>query len=96
MPATIKDAFRSIDGNRHKWYVDLNLGVYATGGVTVTPSQLNLRTVVFVECEPAGGYQFVYDRPTQKFLAYSSGGTQVTNATDLTAQQFRCAAVGHE
>jgi hypothetical protein len=81
----------------------VNLGVYATNGVAVSKTQLELAVVVEdLDVRPAAGYVFVWDKSAGKVVAYwgdnnnaSDGpGVEVPNATDLTAVVARFRAEG--
>lgn len=80
----------------------LNLGTYATGGVSVTPSQLGLSNVMFaiisvhsLSATPTGTW-YRFDPDTNKVIAYQSSGSdsEVPNATDLSATTLRITAFG--
>jgi hypothetical protein len=63
---------------------------YATGGDTgfLAASGLaagSYRSILFTMIRPANGYTFVHDAANDKLLAYTSGGTQTTSTTDLSA-----------
>lgn len=80
---------------------DVNIGVYATGGVSVTPSQLGLSAVEFaiVKVEssaslPLGIDALVYNVATSKVLVYGTPNTEVTNAVDYSALTVRIIAFG--
>lgn len=77
-----------------------NLGTYATGGVSVTPTQLGLSKVVFAIisihsiASANSGTWFRFNPDTNKVLAYLSTGPEVSNATDLSGLSFRITAFG--
>jgi len=56
---------------------------YTTGGYAVSPPKFNLFQVAGVIIEGVNGYDIYYNKATDKFQFFSSGGTEVTNATDL-------------
>lgn len=58
---------------------------YPTGGYTVSPAKFNLFQVAGVLVEDANGYAVYYNKTTDKFQFFSSGGTEVVNTTDLSA-----------
>ena len=61
---------------------------YATGGDTTASAALPTNAysvLLWVDIMPKNGYQFQWDATNDKVLAYSSGGTQVTSTTDLSA-----------
>lgn len=71
---------------------EVSLGAYATGGVSVTPSQLGLERIdhyIIWQKSIAGtttaqSAQYVYDSTNQKILSYGANNGQTTNATDLS------------
>ena len=61
---------------------------YPTGGYALKPSSLgfsNNAPDLIIEIDNGYGYGWRYDYTNQKLMAYASAGTQVTNATDLSA-----------
>lgn len=80
-------------GNRWRTVSKIALdNSYPTGGYAVTPQALGLGSNSFtadpeasVEIDNSLGYGARYDFANQKILLYSSAGTQVTNATDVSA-----------
>lgn len=80
---------------------DVNLGTYATGGVSVTVSQLGLSSMEDVIVRPrsstAGGISVMtttYDTVNQKILCYDDTGTQTSNSSDLSPLTIRVIAFG--
>lgn len=80
---------------------DVNIGVYATGGVSVTPSQLGLSAVEFaiVKVEssaslPYGIDALVYNVATSKVLVYLAQNTEVMSAADYSLLTVRIIAFG--
>lgn len=71
---------------------NVNLGTYATGGVSVTPRDLGLDRVdhaIITIKSIAGGtanqaVQFAYDQSTQKILSYTSSNAETVNAMNLS------------
>jgi len=57
---------------------------YPTGGESLTLAQLGFESVAVVAALPAKGYTFGYNSTTHKLAVYASGGTEVTNATNLS------------
>lgn len=57
---------------------------YPTGGYGVM-NKFGLPTVAGVLFEDANGYAFYYNKATDKVQAFSTGGTEVANATNLSA-----------
>jgi|SRR5882724_6406724 len=78
----------------------LNLGIYATNGIAVTPAQFNLITLVHLDLGATAGIVFEYVKSTGKIKAFWTGAglsaalAEVTNATDLSAMTARFAAWG--
>lgn len=59
---------------------------YPTGGYAFDlAAKAGVKNVDFVGVENAAGYDVVYDRANKKLMFYVSGGTQVSNAVDLSA-----------
>lgn len=59
---------------------------YPTGGYSIALNQFGLQNRVdILLAEDAKGYGFEWDYTNKKLKAYSTGGTEVTNATDLSA-----------
>jgi hypothetical protein len=77
----------------------VNLGTYATGGIAVTAAQAKLSTLHDFDVRPAAGYVPVWDKASGLVLAYqqsaaTSALTEVPNATNLSAVNFRFRAFG--
>ncbi len=51
-----------------------NLGVYATGGVSVAANLFGLGDISGINIQPTSGYSFFYNSTTGKILAYGNGG----------------------
>ena len=58
---------------------------YPTGGEVFDWRLFGFQTGDYLRVESDGTYIFVVDYTNKKVLAYSGLGTQVTNATDLSA-----------
>ena len=56
---------------------------YPTGGESLTPSDLGLRTIDILLAAPAGGLMFEYDNANQKLKAIYPTGGGGTNPTTL-------------
>lgn len=83
-------------GNRREVNVDATLdSSYPTGGYALTPKTLgvDLVTDYVAAFATTTGHTFAYDYANSKLLAFS-GGTQVSNATDLSAVVIRITAHG--
>lgn len=57
---------------------------YATGGYAVTPSNFGLWKVAGVLFEDVNGYAFYFNKTTGKVQVFTSGGTEVAAATNLS------------
>jgi hypothetical protein len=74
---------------------------YATGGDPLTPAQLGLTEILFVDIACAGGSAFEYDYANQKVIAYRTGSgnqvvlSEVPAATNLSAQTARILILGN-
>ncbi len=66
----------------------LNLGVYATGGVAVTPAQVGLGSFIGAPSFSAQGYTFAFVAATNKVLAYVSAGFTPAGSGTAAAQTF--------
>lgn len=60
-----------------------NLGVYATGGITITAAQVGLGRLSSLIVDPAGGYLFEYVASTGKVKAYYGNGGLVDHTHDI-------------
>jgi len=60
-----------------------NLGVYATGGISVTPQMVGLGRISQLIVNPAGGYTFKYNSTTSKLQAYAGEGGVAAHSHDL-------------
>lgn len=60
---------------------------YPTGGYALSPAKFGLTTVSGVLFEDTAGYGVVYNRTTDKVQVYSTGNTEVANATNLSTLQ---------
>ena len=91
-----KQAGRIFSGSEKVRRGTTNLGVYATGGIAVTPATFGLRTLTHLDIAPSldGTTFFVWDAPNGKIKAFSAIGTEVTNATDISSKVFRFMATG--
>lgn len=73
----------------------INLGVYVTGGVPVTPGLFHLKTIDRLEINPSyvNGQLYSYDRANAKVKAFSAVGTEQAQ-TDISANLARFEASG--
>lgn len=71
---------------------------YATGGDSLTPQSIKLSKIgALVGLIISNGTAILwgyYNQTSQKILWYSATGTEVTNATDLSAYSGRFEAIG--
>lgn len=83
-------------GNRREVVVDVTLdNSYPTGGYALTPATLGVDLALdYIFALPTTtGHVFAYDYANKKLMAFS-GGSQVANATDLSAVVVRVVAQG--
>lgn len=86
-----------VPGTRCEVLAQVTLGTYATSGEAWNAlTQLKLETLDWLQIEPTVAYKAVYDRTNAKILVYNQAGTQVTNATDLSAVTLRVYAKGRK
>lgn len=89
---------RSTDywGSRKVRFLNVAIGVYATGGVPITLAQLGFDVEVeFILFTPVGvTYAFAYDYTNNKIIVIAADGTQVADTTDLSAVNVRLLAIG--
>lgn len=81
-------------------YADVTVGIYATNGVSITPSQLGFSSIVHVTptVKSVSGTVNVtdafYDVSTSKLKCFDETPAEVANAADLSGIVFRCLVVG--
>lgn len=74
----------------------VNLGAYATNGVAITAANIDPRAstiheIVFNGCSADGLILMSFDKAAGKVEAYNiANGSEVTNATDLSAAGKTC------
>jgi len=81
---------------------DVNLGTYATVGVKVTPTQLQLQYVTHAICRiqsstgatASAACQFSYDPLTSKVKAFLNTNAEAGDALDLSPVTVRITAFG--
>jgi hypothetical protein len=90
------DSRNHVIGNRREICVDVTLdNSYPTGGYTLATSTLGVDGVtdyVFAQATTTGHLP-VYNYATKKLMVFS-GGTEIANATDLSAVVLRLIAQG--
>ena len=99
MPATVTLRERRKMGNAYMNVCDIIPGVYATGGVSVTPGQFGLTMLDMVLPAPAAGYIFEYDHVNRKLKAFTPtsvamAGTAGVAGADNTLIKTSDTAVG--
>lgn len=90
------DQRNHVKGNRREVCIDATLdSSYPTGGYALTAVTLGVDgSLDYVIAQPTNsGHVFAYDYANKKLMAWS-GGTQVSNATDLSAVVVRIIASG--
>lgn len=75
-----------------------NLGVYAAGGIAITPKTFGLRKLNYLDLGQAAGTTFEWDQVNSKIKAYQQGAgagafTEV-GAVDISARTFQFEARG--
>lgn len=83
-------------GNRREVVRDVTLdNSYPTGGYALTPATLGVDGALdyIVALPTTTGHVFPYDYANKKLMAFSAG-SQVSNATDLSAVVVRVVAQG--
>lgn len=71
----------------------VNLGTYATNGISVTPHMIGLKTIISFQADPTAGYVFQYDHTAQKLKAYQVG--TITPTGTVAAPTFTATAHTH-
>lgn len=83
-------------GNRREVCIDATLdSSYPTNGYALTPATLGVDGALdfIMAFATTTGHTFAYDYAAKKLKAYS-GGTEISNATDLSAVVVRIVAHG--
>jgi hypothetical protein len=96
MAATFQVLQSYVVGDRRETITNVTLdNSYPTGGYTITPQNLGLtsRIDALHPLTSTSGRTFAHDRTNRKLMAHS-GGSQVTAATDLSAEVVRVRAIG--
>ena len=92
----------AVDPTRFCKHVDVTIGTYATGGVSLAPSDVGLSRIVSVVAPPASGYTFAYDYTNAKLKVFqgdnanaaAAPAVEVPNAANLAAVTTRATIVG--
>jgi len=102
MPASISNTV--FDGPKFRLYGNqdavttiLNLGVYATNGIAVTPALFGLGVIYDMTTPKSadGTINYSYDGTNGRVKAYvSATGAEVANGVDLTPQPCRITVLG--
>lgn len=69
---------------------------YPTGGYALTPAQFGLVSIIAVDANPSqgAGHPVVYNTTTGKLQWFTSGGTEVANAVNLSANPAIVEVIG--
>lgn len=69
---------------------------YPTGGYPLTPGQFGLVSIIAVDANPSqgAGHPVVYNVSTGKLQYFTSGGTEVANATNLSTYPVVAEVIG--
>ena len=93
-----KDPRAFVVGDRVEVITDVTFdSSYTTGGYALTPSTLGLDSIEFVDFDLlpiSGAVEFQYNHSTKKVLAFTNGGAEVSNATDLSTITGRLKVIG--
>lgn len=94
--ATVSNVVKTVAGNKRIVVGKINMSnSYATGGDSLNlESALGLNVIDEVVINPFNGYTLQADLANSKIKAYSSGGTEVVNATDLSSVSTSFIALG--
>jgi len=103
MAATLTTVLKQSKPKLAMTVYDIDLGTYATGGVTVTPTNLGLSSIVNVFMKPktpvgttAGGYSMVgYNHSTFKAWVHTTTGVELGLHLSLADLPVRAVALGY-
>jgi hypothetical protein len=96
----------NVDGATVEVFVDItgdasypNTGTFSTSGYTLTPAQLGMSEVLYVDCGSLAGYVVHYDYANQRLHFFQSAAagnkfTEVANTTNLSTVTGRMIAIG--
>lgn len=95
MALTVNVVRSFVVGDHRETVADVTFDTsYRTGGLAITPAQLNLSNVLFMLPTVATtGQTFSYDATNGRLLAFA-GGSQVADATNLSTVTTRIVAHG--
>lgn len=94
MGLSIKSIKKLKGGNFYQQVSEITFdNSYPTGGESLTPRELGLNVIDFMEIESTGGYMFQYDHANQKIKVFTPAA-EVANATDLHTLVTRIKATG--
>lgn len=95
MALTFVDDARSVIRNKRMVIATVTFdSSYPTGGEALSANDLGLASLDFVSATTDGNYAVTWDKAAGKLKAYVAAGTQVPNATDLSAIAVRILAIG--
>lgn len=64
--------------------VDIDITSYATGGESITPSEVGLNEIYFVDVTPTeNAYTYAWDSANNKLKAFTAPTTEATATTDV-------------
>lgn len=94
MAATVTQIVTHVPGNLKEVIVDVTGdSSYPTGGYAI--SFPGITNVVFVDAQSSSsGHPAVWNYSTGKLQLFTSGGTEVANATNVSTVKVRCAVQG--
>lgn len=96
----------NVDGATVEVFVDItadssypNTGTFSTSGYSLTPAQLGLSEILYIDCGSLNGYVVHYDYANQRlhfFVSAASGSkfAEVANLTNLSTVTGRLIAIG--
>lgn len=95
MAASIAVVTTHVPGDLKEVIVDITGDTsYPTGGYAI--SFPGISNAVFVDAQSSSvGHPAVWDYTNKKLKLYTSGGTEVANATNVSTVKIRCAVLGY-
>lgn len=100
MAVTVSNLDFTVFGDKRVTLGSVTYSTYATGGESLTPSQIGLGTIkTMLLTNPVSSVPAIrgatYNPSTSKLLAYTtSDGAEVANGTDLSAYTVNFEAIG--